>query len=287
MLNEKSLAGIAQTMSSLQIAEITGKQHAHVMRDIRKMVESINKSNQSTCGLVDGEYHRGDRTQYKYLSERSQKAILDFAFGNGTNQYQITETSYVDAKGEARSMYNLNKKACFLLASGYDVILRAKIIDRWEELEREKLNGGFAVPTSFAEALQLAADQARQIEKLETANRQQERTIAKLKPKADFADTAFNADTLVTMSQAAKILKLDFGRNTLFKKLREHGILFRHSNEPAQKYVNAGYFTVVEGAPIQRSDGRMFIPITTYCTQKGLAFLHQLFGGDGFALKLL
>lgn len=146
-----------------------------------------------------------------------------------------------------------------------------------------------ATPATLEEMInnpELVIGLATKVKELRAANRQHERTIAKLKPKADFADTAFNADTLVTMSQAAKILKLDFGRNTLFKKLREHGILFRHSNEPAQKYVNAGYFTVVEGAPIQRSDGRTFIPITTYCTQKGLAFLHKLFGGDGFALKL-
>lgn len=245
MLNEKSLAGVAQTMSSLQIAELTNKRHDAILRDIRNLIEQ------------------------------------------GVDLHNFVEMSYVDKNNRQYPCYQLTKTGCLILASGYNAKLREAIINRWEELEKEKLNGGFAVPTSFAEALQLAADQARQIEKLETSNRQQERTIAKLKPKADFADTAFNADTLVSMSQAAKILKLDFGRNTLFKKLREHGILFRHSNEPAQKYVNAGYFTVVEGAPIQRSDGRMFIPITTYCTQKGLAFLHKLFGGDGFALRLL
>lgn len=124
-----------QTMTSLQIAEVTGKQHAHVMRDIRNMVEAMKKSNQSTSGLVEEEYHRGDRTQYKYLSDGTQKVLCDFAFGSKASQYLITEASYVDAKGEARAMYNLNKKACLLLASGYDVVLRAKIIDRWEQLE--------------------------------------------------------------------------------------------------------------------------------------------------------
>lgn len=127
-----------QTMTSLQIAEVTGKQHAHVMRDIRNMVEAMKKSNQSTSGLVEEEYHRGDRTQYKYLSDGTQKVLCDFAFGSKASQYLITEASYVDAKGEARAMYNLNKKACLLLASGYDVVLRAKIIDRWELLETER-----------------------------------------------------------------------------------------------------------------------------------------------------
>lgn len=126
-----------QTMTSLQIAEITGKQHAHVMRDIRNMVATMKKANESTSGLVGEEYHRGDRTQYKYLSNEAQKVLCDFAFGENASQYLITEVSYVDAKGESRAMYNLNKKACLLLASGYDVVLRAKIIDRWELLETE------------------------------------------------------------------------------------------------------------------------------------------------------
>lgn len=39
-----------ETMTSLEIAEVTGKQHAHVMRDIRTLIDKINES---TSGLVD------------------------------------------------------------------------------------------------------------------------------------------------------------------------------------------------------------------------------------------
>lgn len=116
-------------------------------------------------------------------------------------------------------------------------------------------------------------------ERLAAANEQKDKAIAKLQPLADFATAAFSSDTLISISQAAKILKLGFGRNTLFKKLRERGVFFTNRNEPKQKYVDAKYFNLVEGKPIPRSDGSILIPVTAYCTQKGLAYINHLFGG--------
>lgn len=104
-----------------------------------------------------------------------------------------------------------------------------------------------------------------------------ENKATKLQPLADFAKRAFTSDTLVSIAQAAKILKLPFGRNTLFRKLRESGIFFKNKNEPKQKYCDADYFRVVERSPIETSDGLM-IPITVYCTQKGLAYINLKFG---------
>lgn len=60
--------------------------------------------------------------------------------------------------------YRLTKKDCLLLASGYDANLRAKIINRWEDLETGKANPAYQVPSSFSEALMLAAQQQLQIE---------------------------------------------------------------------------------------------------------------------------
>ena len=42
-----------QTMSSIEIADATGKQHAHVMRDVRKLIDKINRS---TSGLVNNRF---------------------------------------------------------------------------------------------------------------------------------------------------------------------------------------------------------------------------------------
>lgn len=269
----------AQTMSSLQIAELTGKQHAHVMRDIRKMVETINKANQSTSGLVGTDYHRGDRTQYKFLSERTQNAILDFAFGKNASQYQIIEASYIDAKGESRSMYNLNKKACLLLASGYDVVLRAKIIDRWEELETEAAKQ-YQVPTSFREALLLAAAQQEQIEeqqKLLLAQGEQiaekDRAIAELHERTSYLDQILNSKSTVTTTQiaqdygmSAKKFNIELRNLKIQRKVGGQWILYAPYN--TMGYVHSETFI-----PECSTTGK--VVMTTKWTQKGRLFLYE------------
>lgn len=48
----------AQTMSSREIAELTGKEHAHVMRDIRNMLEVLKKDASSFGGIYKDAYGR-------------------------------------------------------------------------------------------------------------------------------------------------------------------------------------------------------------------------------------
>lgn len=107
---------------------------------------------------------------------------------------------------------------------------------------------------------------------------QKDTKITKLQPKADFADAAFKAEGKVDIGQAAKILGLPFGRNTLFKKLKEKGIFFKR-NEPKQKYVDAGYFELTQLPPIHRNNHPDLIVMKVICTQKGLAYINHLFGG--------
>ena len=127
------------------------------------------------------------------------------------------------------------------------------------------------------------------IKRKEERLNQLEEKNAKLQPKADFADAAFKAEGKVDIGQAAKILNLGFGRNTLFKKLREADVFFKDRNEPKQKYIDAGYFEMTLLPPIHRDSHPDILYQKVLCKPKGLAYINYLFGGkpsDGKTAKI-
>ena len=284
-MNEVIRFADQQTMSSLEIADATGKQHAHVMRDVRKLIDKIN---QSTSGLVipddvKGDYHRGDRTQYKYLSEKSQNILLDFCFNNTGDKYVIEESTYSDAKGEKRSMYILNKKACFLLASGYDVVLRAKIIDRWEELEAKERISTAALPdfSNPAEAARAWADmyeqrllQKKRADEAESQVLSLTQEIATMQPKVSYYDMILNNHSTVLTTQIA----LDYGMSAkaLNKKLFELRIQHKVGDQWIlyAPYLPMGY---MHSKPVEitHNNGTKSIKYNSEWTQKGRLFLYD------------
>lgn len=114
--------------------------------------------------------------------------------------------------------------------------------------------------------------------RIEAESKRKDEVIAKQEPLASFAKTAFATDDKVDIGMSAKILKLGFGRNTLFDKLRKAGIFFANRNEPKQRFIDAGYFEMKEKF-IERTNHPGFVVTKVLVTQKGLAYLNHLFGG--------
>lgn len=112
-------------------------------------------------------------------------------------------------------------------------------------------------------------EQEERMEKLQQENN-------KLLPRSEFVDQVFGTTELIKMSEVAKLLDLPFGRNTLFKKLREKGVLFKNSNEPKQDLVSKGYFKLKE-VSIKKPDDTIMIEMQTLVTQKGLAYIAKVF----------
>ena len=124
------------------------------------------------------------------------------------------------------------------------------------ECERNlNLETSFQVPKTFSEALQLASDQAKQLEEQ--------------KPKVEFHDQVLDSEGLLNMGETAKTLGLDYGRNTFFKVLREMKIFFKR--EPYQQYLTLGYFKV------KTTTNNDYIQKQAYTTPKGLVWLQKKF----------
>ena len=85
-------------MTSLEIAEMTGKNHFDLMRAIRKMEPAWEKVNGCEFALVE----------------------------------------YQDKKGELRPCYQLTKTECLYIATKFNDEARAKLVLRWQELELQE-----------------------------------------------------------------------------------------------------------------------------------------------------
>lgn len=128
-------------------------------------------------------------------------------------------------------------------------------------------------------ATQLKSEREEKV-RLEQEKKRLEDKTAKQEPYVSFVKTAFKADGKVDIGQAAKILGLPFGRNTLFKKLKEAGVFFANRNEPKQKYIDAGYFEMTLLPPIHRDNHPDLLCQKVLCKPKGLAYINHLFGGN-------
>ena len=95
-MNMNALTTLTLTMSSQEIAELTGKRHDNVLVDIRKMLVELH----------------------------GEEGLLKFQ-----------ETPTNPQNKQQYLVFKLPKRESLILISGYSITTRAKIIDRWMELE--------------------------------------------------------------------------------------------------------------------------------------------------------
>lgn len=96
-----------------------------------------------------------------------------------------------------------------------------------------------------------------------------------MKPKAEFYDTVTDSKTAIPMDKVAKILDVKgMGRNNLFEFLRKNEVL-QSNNSPYQKYVDSGYFRVVEKS-FKDDSGEAKVYTKTLVYQKGVDYIRKL-----------
>lgn len=129
------MEGIEQKyLNSREVAEMVGKNHADLLRDIRKYRDYLNESN---------------------------FASVDF----------FKEDCYTDAKGETRICYLISKKGCEFIAHKLTgqkgAEFTAKYIERFHEMQ-EKLQNPLSELEILVKSAQRLLDQERELKALES-----------------------------------------------------------------------------------------------------------------------
>ena len=109
----------------------------------------------------------------------------------------------------------------------------------------------------------------------EKVRQDQAKQLLEQKPKVEFFDAVAESKDAIEIASVAKVLGVPgVGRNKLFEFLRNHKILMRN-NQPYQKYVDCGYFRIVE-QKYERPNGDTCINIKTLVYQKGVKYIQEL-----------
>ena len=257
-----------QTITSMEIAEITGKNHYDVMKAIRKMEPAWEK--------VQG-------GKFSVLQRVTQ-------LGNGGTKMN--------------PYYKLTKTECLFVATKFNDEARAKLVLRWEQLEKERMMQQPVVvqpapsqdstlpadPRNMTrkQLLLMALEAEEENEKLQEKvsgleadnyglmleNSQKSQEITQLKERTAYLNVIMADNSTVTVSQVAQ----DYGFsavsfNNLLKGLRiqrkigEQWVLYA-------EYLNHGY-VATRMIPIHHSDSPDTYKPMTVWTQAGRKFLYD------------
>ena len=109
---------------------------------------------------------------------------------------------------------------------------------------------------------------------LKAENESQKQRLAEQQPKVDFYNAVTDSGDCIDIGQVAKLLNCGYGRNTLFEVLRKKGVLDKR-NQPYQRFVDAGYFRVIESSFVL-PNGDQKINLKTVVYQKGVDFIRRV-----------
>ncbi|WP_050873451.1 phage antirepressor KilAC domain-containing protein [Comamonas testosteroni] len=217
-----SPVAVPLTMSSREIADLTGKELGHVNRDIRAMLDGLQ-----------------DDPELEHVREDQ------------------------DGRGYTTA-FHLGRELTYTLLAGYSVVLRRRVIARWQELEAQQTP---KLPQTMAQALRLAAEQAEQIEA-------QQEQLALAAPKVEYVDRYVAANGSMGFRQVAKLLQAN--EHEFRAWLQDAKIMYRLGNEwtAYQNHIEAGRFVVRAG--VATANEHAFN--TTKFTPKGVEWVAGLWG---------
>lgn len=254
--------------SSLLVAEKFGKRHAEVLDAVREL---IAKTENST-------FVENQRINKMFALVEQE---IPMPVGGGVKKAPL---------------YVMNRDGFTLLVMGFtgEKALQFKLdyIEAFNKMESTIHGVGFTIPTSFKEALLLAAQQQEQIEnqqkQIEIEKQSRVEAEAKVKesaPAVAFTKAIQSANSSCLIGELAKLIAQNgyaIGEKRLFAYLRENGFLGKHGeryNIPNQQYIEQGLFELKKGVR-SGNGGVLHTTVTTKVTGKGqIYFVNKFLAG--------
>lgn len=229
-----------QVLDSRDVAKMIGKEHKNLLRNIRTYTKDIEESSKLSARVF------------------------------------FIPSTYQSKQGKILPSYLITKQGCEFVANKMTGRkgnqFTAQYVTLFNSMETQLQNpveeamNKFPIPRTMGEALQLAADQAKQLEAQ--------------KPKVDYYDRQMRNPGLMTATEIAK----DYGwaAATLNKELHKRGVIFKQGSHwvPYQKYAGKGY-TQYEPFDYEHRNGKAGVHNNLKWTQKGKKFIYDLLAEDG------
>lgn len=232
-------------IDSREVAEMVGKQHNELLKDIRRYAEQLG----------EGKIPQSDF---------------------------FTESTYVNSQNKKMPCYQVTKKGCEFIAHKLTGVkgteFTAKYINRFHEMEdaiKEHIpTGNELIALAVVEAQKLLAQKEEEIKQLEDSVQQMDKVITELTPKADYADRILSSNDCMTVTQIAQDYGLSavsfnriLSRAGIQRKVGEQWILYA-------EYQGKGYVQN-KTYDYEKANGTTGTKLSTVWTQKGRLFLYN------------
>ena len=238
-------------VSSRDVAEGLGKQHKHVLEAIDKILES------------DGQNLDREIIASTYTNSRGKEYREYLLTKDGFTLYMFNVQGYNEFKMAYINKFNEMEKA----------LQEVKPALSEKDQLRLKLFSNDPVEVAAAHKTLVELETRPLIE-----------TIEEQKPLVDFASRVGDAGDAITIGAFAKALReekgVKIGRNILFQKLREFKVLDK-KNLPYQKFLDKGWFKVIEKTMKVDNDEDFRLYVQTLITGKGQVKVYDLLKNKG------
>lgn len=247
--------------NSKLVAEVFGKEHRNVVRDIKNLIEGGVLKNEQTP--------------------------------------MFEETTYINEQNkQSYPMFIMNQDGFTLLAMGFNgkkaMEFKLKYIEAFNAMKRQIEQSKPSVPQNYLEALKSLVKAEEEKQQLALENKQQQATIltiskenmelgnkiAEMLPKVSYYDQILQSNATMTITQIAQ----DYGMSAVRMNKELESMRIQHKVRGQWilhgQFLTGGYVHS-RAVDIIRSDGRHDVKYNTEWTTKGRIFLYDALKAKG------